>query len=68
MEFKPGKPSKPARAVKLPELKAKIRSAKPTSAKTVGGGTVLVYFDDVNFYLSDGRALREVLAKFSIEP
>jgi len=67
MPFKPSKP-KPARAVKLSELKTKFRSAKPIASKTVGGGTVLVYFEDENLYLSDGRALRVELAKFSIEP
>ncbi len=68
MEFKPG-PAKPARAVRVSELKAAIANgAKPTGAKTVGGGTVLVYFPDINFYLSDGRTLREVLQKVGIEP
>jgi len=68
MEFKSGNVRKPARAVKLSELKTKLRSAKPVAAKTVGGGTVLVYFDDENLYISDGHALRAELAKFSIEP
>lgn len=68
MNFKPGNPPKPARAAKLTELKTKLRSAKPVSAKTVGGGTVLVYFEDENLYLSDGHKLRAELLKFSIEP
>lgn len=61
---------KKAEAVKVPGLKRLVTvDNKPTGAKTVGGGTVLVYMSgDTNYYLSDSPALRELLWKYKIEP
>ena len=59
--------SKPARGAVVRELRAKLKTTRPNGAKTVGGGTVLVYFDDENLYLSDGQALRALLRKYQIE-
>ncbi len=41
----------------------------PTGAKTVGGGTVLVYMSGAeNYYISDSQKLRKILLEYKIEP
>jgi hypothetical protein len=41
----------------------------PTGAKTVGGGTVLVYMSGTeNYYISDSPKLRAILWEYKIEP
>jgi len=59
--FAPGaepRAPKPAQSVTLAELKRAAKQHQPTGFKTVGGGTVLVYTDAVNYYVSDGTQLR----------
>ena len=41
----------------------------PIGAKTVGGGTVLVYMTgETNYYISDSSKLRSILLEYRIEP
>lgn len=68
MQFIPGNKAKPAEAITFSKLN-KIKDLKIIAAKTVGSGTVLCYTDTVNYYVSDGQALRTWLYNmFKIEP
>ncbi len=61
---------KKAEAVKVAKFNRLIDDNNlPTGAKTVGGGTVLVYMSgEANYYISDSVQLRSILAEYRIEP
>jgi hypothetical protein len=61
---------KQASSMKVRDFKSLINENNiPTGAKSVGGGTVLVYMSGLtNYYISDSPMLRKILWTYRLEP